>query len=467
MEKTTFLPPTLHKISKNKILIHAILLLSIVTLLLLFKARKYHRAEMIKTVVEILRDTGRLEEAERAANKVAEMFPYDIEWKTVKIRIMLLRGKYKEAEKEIRSLPQRTIIQQTEKSILMAFALAGSGEYNTAQHLIKNLPEPYQLDPLVAILRAELAVFSGDVEEVCRNITRASLLKANLPRIRKFFPFLRSHRKWKIILELDQSYVYAPYWDSASAFIAAEACMNFYRYDRLGEIIKQITSTWPDDPRILELFYFMALRENSSSYIEQFASFLRKWALSENEPENLYRHIQKCFDLNRPDLAWLLCNRIRSIKPEHPLFYLAAAQNIDLWFLFKKEFLRIPALSTSETISIKPYYVLGKRFYRWRKICESIPFGDDFASLKKSTEKKKELVEKAITLFNKIPKSEMSIFMYYQLAKAYQINENPSRMILALKEILKLNPAMEEQYLLLLSDYYEQKHEWFLSLIHI
>lgn len=423
-----------------------------------FKQRPFHRAEMIKSVAMALRDAHRLDDAQRAAEAVARLAPYDTEWLATRVRLLLLQGRWVDALKHARMLPGHTPLQLIERQILQAYANMGLGRINEARALVATLPERYRLhDPQVAMVLAELALYSGSADEVVSHLQVAARLPANLAMVRNLYPFLRAHRRWQAIRTTDRI---APYTEPASAFAASEAYMNLDEVGRVASIVIQATSLWPGDERLIEPMYFMALRREGTDWETRFAGLLTAWTLVEHDPEKLYHQVQKCIALGRPDLAWALCRRIGQIDPHHPLLHLAAARYGDAWFTFRKSTIGMPAAYRQETFDAGHLYRLGLMLPSWRPLCRSIPFGDLLSGLTR-VDARKQLLTTAIDEFQlRATSAPLSLSMQYEHIRALELADDTDGALQRLDQLDRTHPDQADRNRLVLSGIYEQKADW-------
>jgi len=231
---------------------------------LIFKSRTVHRADMIRSVAEGLRESGQYENASRAMLEVQRLLPNDQAWVLTRIRLKLIRGKYKEVIQDLQNMPDLNIEWEAPKAVLEAYAYLGLNQVEKAAVIVRQLPETMRKqDPRVAMILAEMAYLKKKPSEVADHVMVASQWKPNLNRIRDLHPYLAAHGKWFAIV---RSNCREPYRKPEHALSAAEAHMNLNQTPAMATITLNALTQWPDDPRLLRPLFFLAMKRNSSEW---------------------------------------------------------------------------------------------------------------------------------------------------------------------------------------------------------
>jgi hypothetical protein len=149
----------------------------------------------------------------------------------------------------------------------------------------------------------------------------------HIPRIRRLYPFLQAHNRWALLAQIDSSTSYATA-DAASAMM--EAYMNLNRLDELGNRIGAVLNGWPAEPRLIYPLFFLA--QTRANWQPRFKEYLLHYVQSSVNPHVLAELIEPCLILRRPDLAWQVCRRLRTLDPHHPALAMTVAQYGHVWF---------------------------------------------------------------------------------------------------------------------------------------
>jgi len=477
-------PPFWRVALEHKWLITVATLVIVLGALSIYKSRPYHRAEMMKDVATALRDSGKLEDAERLANLICRMEPYDLDWKLTAIRMMLIRQKYDQVLAELAKITDEDPAAATEKKVLKAYSFMGLKRMEEANAIVAGLPEEMkQTDSRVAMILAELGLRADDPDEIARNIVVASRWNPNTPRVRAMYPYLRIHRRWNSIVDSDTG---IPYSDPVQALSATEAYMNLDKVTLVANLALKEMAQWPDDPRVLEPLFFMALRREGSVWEDRFAEHFIRCVRKMSNPAALYELFGKCFQLNRPDLAWFMHRRIRELDPSHPALSMSIAVFGDSWFAFRRQYLGFNAPLATDRIDLKPLFVLGRQLDSWRTVCGKVPAGEELCVPDTIPVRKKHL-RMAIAEFKKrdandqvspppavdqsnpsgggepasagIPRG-LSVSMRYLYVLALEMAGDVRAARDQLQKIVAHNPEEKQRARIILSEVFERKARW-------
>lgn len=425
---------------------------------LAYKSRPFHRAEMIKTVAELLRDRGHLEEAHRAANEVMQLVPDDLDWRFTRLRLLLMRRRFDEVLTALKELPPLPAGLRMEADILRAYSLMGLGRMEEAQTVVVTLPQSIQdTDPRVAMIMGELAVRADDPNEVARRLITASRWTPNTPRIRALYPYLRIRRQWAAISDSD---THLPYVDPVQALSATEAYMNLDHVPRVADLALKAMEQWPDDPRTLEPLFFMAIRRQGSVWEDRFAAHLVRSCGTLRDPGILYGHMGKCFDLGRPDLAWFLHRRIAAVDSTHPALSMSVVRYGNAWFSFRRRYLGYSAGSDADQISLAPLYLLGRRLDDWQWMCDQVPFGDELAGSDVTAVRKAHLAIAMGEFARRDARGDLTPADRFEYVFALEISGDMEGVRSQLTRIAELVPRERDRARIMLSEVCERKGRW-------
>ncbi len=451
-------PPFWHRFLRRRSAILAALALLVLGGLVAWRSRPYHRTMMFHDVVLTLRDRGDMANARRLADIVSDRLPAeDLEWRFTTIRLDLISGDPQRALDELDAMEDLPAGLQLQRRILQAYALLSLGRLEEAVAIVTELPEAEQRrDPRVAMILAEMALRRQDATAVAEHVISAGQWAPNAGRIRKLYPFLRVHRQWDAMAATD---VRIPYDDPVQAFSILEAFMHLNNVPRVAEISLEVLGRHPDDARLLEPFYFMAL-QSGAEWETRFRDHLLRTLPGIGTPATLYELLYKCFALARPDLAWRIYRRIAELDPDHPVLHLAAVEYGARWFVFRLHYLGLPAGNTRETIDLKPFYILGAMLPGWRDLAQAVPLGGTLA-VADTVPVRKALLQQAIAGFAAREQLEVPpIDLRYLHAQAL---ERAARLDLArakLDAIVHDHPQETEAARERLAEMYERKGAW-------
>ncbi len=332
-----------------------------------YKKRPYHRAMMIREVADNLADMD-TETAERASRVALALQPDSHDFITQQVKILLLRRKFEEALTLLKRIPPNQ--WAAFDTILRAWGLMGVGQSAEAAALVDGLPEDSKSLPGVAMVRAEFAATRDDVAAVVSNITLAVQSPLMLSRVRGMYSYLAARQQWRTIIACHTG---RPYDDVNQAIIAVHAHYQVNHLVGMARILKQAMEKWPGETGFIEYLAAMAIARPGSSWEDLFATRMKTCVRALN-PDQMSSLIDGSFRINRPDLAWLVYNRLASVDPSHPALSLAVAQFGNVWFVFRKHYAGLPAQSEYETVD------LGRFYFARRGWPEAPPAPDPWAA---------------------------------------------------------------------------------------
>lgn len=351
------LPSFWNRLVSHKFTVISLVLAAIFSLGLAYKSRPWHRAGMYMDVVEGLRDAGQAGNAARLARRVVGLVPGDVNWQLEALRVMILNSEYQDVLEEIKKLPELEQEIRMESDVLEAYALTGLGRYGEAEKVLERLPaELEQPDPRLAMVFAEMGMYAGNPGLIRSHIVTAAEWPANIRRIRNLYPYMRTHRMWK---EISLSDMNIDYENIIQALSAAEAFMNLNDVPAVARIVLQCASRWPLDVRLLTPMYFLALGSFAGEWEKMFSETLSGFVKQCGDPDELSVFLPMCFQLRRPDLAWMVFDRISEIDPGHPSLWMCAARYGHKWFRFRRHWLGFSSEEMDAEIDIKPLFLAG------------------------------------------------------------------------------------------------------------
>ncbi len=458
MDALSEFPPFWHALNQNRAKVAWVLVLAASAVALGYRSRPYHRAMMLKDVAIMLRDQGDLKQARRSASIVSSMIPGDIGWRFTAIRLQLISGHHERVISELESLTDLDTAHLTQKRVLMAYALMSLGRIDEATEIVELLPEDVrERDPRVAMILAEMALRGGDTAGVSVHVVTAAGWAPNVGRIRNLYPYLRIHRQWKAMSGSD---IEIPYNNPVQALSILEAYMNLNRAPKVADITLQAITRWPRDIRILEPLFFMAVKRGGGEWEDRFSQHLLRTLTVHDNPDQLYETLYKCFALSRPDLAWAIYRRIRTIDPTHPSLAMSVAKYGHKWFAFRKRRLGIPSGTAAETLDLKPFFLLAQWFPEWQRVAANIPHGDTLAVSDTTPPRKRFLAESIRDFEPREQRGELSLDMQYLYALALEMSGRIDLARQQLESIVERDPDEKESARIVLSEMCERKGDW-------
>ncbi len=353
-DKASMYSPFWRMAGRIRYLIPLIVLIVIAMSPVIYRNRPFHRAMMISNVADFLAFTD-IEGAERCSLTALALMPDDSELRTQRIKILLLRKKFDKALEELAKIPRdsRGVLH----SVLEAWAMMGLNRVDKAVKLIDSLPEGSRMLPGVAIVRAELAAARGDTDGVVHYIVRAVDSPWVLQRARELFSYLAARQQWKTIATCHSYSV--PYEYPVEALIVIHAFMQLNQPWNMGRLVEYSIEKWPNDTRFLEYLGVLASLKPGGKWEDMLADKLKSNIKSFTADE-LSVYTENCFRMSRPDLAWLLFDRLKEIDPKDPSLYVIPAQFSGSWFTFRKIYAGLPAGGEHDKIDLKLFYSIRK-----------------------------------------------------------------------------------------------------------
>ena len=425
---------------------------------LVFKSRGYHRAQMYKDVAVLLRDSGDVEAAERLAWRVHGLVPDDVEWLFETLRMLVIRGKFAEVLTQLgdKSWPEPG--RNVEADILRSYCLMGLDRIEEAAVIVDCLPESVKVgDPRVAMVLAETGYRAGDATKTAESVVAASRWMPNTGRIRALYPFLRHHRRWRAITKSD---VRMPYRDAGQAMAAAEAYMNINRSAVVADLALHGMESWPDDPRVLEPLFYMALRRGAGPWEDRFGAHLTRSIRNMADIDGLYKLFPKCAALSRPDLVWTVYRRVAELDKTHPALFMCLARYGDKWFTFRKRHLGMGAPDARETVELGAAYLAAGGLGHWRDMWNMVPHGAGLVGVGRG-EVRKRFLGPALEEFGRRDEAGLlSDAMWFEYIRAMEMAGKEDGALDKLKEMAATRPELADRCRILASEMLERRGDW-------
>ena len=448
-----------------------LVVLSVITVLwLVYCHRRGHRLQVIREIAVCARNAGNLADAQLAAGEALALDPYDNGWKLTVCRILLLSRKYDDVLALLKDISDENGTRTVEKNVLEAYALMALDRMDEAAVIVTTLPDSVKHNnPRVAMILAEMAFHANEPEAVARSVVIAARWPPNTDRIRELYPFLRTHRKWSAIVESDTR---APFLRSSPAFSAIEAYMNLNSAPDVARMLLRASVFWPGDSRILEPLFFMAIRRVDGEWETRFDEHLVRCVNRISDVDYLYGMFDKCFQLARPDLAWVVHRRIQAVDASHPGLLMSAVRYGDVWFSFRRRRLGLSSPSVDDRIDLKPLYRIGQALNSWHALCEEVPLGDELA-VYNTIAVRRSLLTRALEEFRKrdeptqsgdmpagAAESRLSLMMRYAYAEALEMAGDLDGASSELEGIAADNVREEDRVRIKRSEIFERQADW-------
>ncbi|NQT94464.1 MAG: archaeosortase/exosortase family protein [Lentisphaerae bacterium] len=458
IQRLTPHPPFWQSVVRHRWITTTVILAIVTTAILVSRSRPPHRIEMIKGLATVLYDAGRLERAQRVAAHVLTLVPKDHDWRIVIARIQLLRGRYGEVIEELRLVPDGPGKRDAERSILRAYSLMALHNMEEAAAIVEGLPrQARQSDPRVAMILAEIAAYADDPDGVVRHLPTAARWRPNMRRIRMLYPFLRRHRRWETISRTD---LRTPYAEPGQAFSAVEAYMNLDQGPIVANVVLEAIKNWPEDPRILEPLFYLAVKRPDARWEDRFGTHLLRCMKQLEASTMIYGLVDKSFALGRPDLAWALYRQLEGIDPSHPSLLMMASQYGDEWFSFRRRRLGLASPRAAERIDLRSFYPVGLASEAWKDVCDLVPLGSEL-SIGDVSAVRDEFLQRAVQEFERRDKAgTLSLTLRYEHVRALEVAGESEAARERLQRIAKEFPAEKERARIVLSEIFERQGKW-------
>lgn len=435
--------------------IHAavILVLLLGTSFMFYKRRPVHRATMIYDVVEGLIDSD-LELAERGIDEALKLMPGRRDFHERKVHVLVLRGKAQEALDDLAGIKGELTFSE---SVMKSWALMSLGRVDEAEALIRRLPDDLQKTPQVAIIKAEYAAMRNRPDDVRDNVVLAARDHSNLERIRKLFLYMASHGMWQTIAEADRPDV--AYKEFAQSLIAVQANINISKLGGAAASMRQALNKWPDEFRLLGNLFELAQKQPGGQWEEVFVRNLKK-NLKVLDADRLASYIEYCFQLRRPDVAWLAYVRLKELDPKDPSLYMMPARYASSWFVFRRHHLGIKAVSGDDMIDTAGIALLLKDAALLKSVWASVPLIDEMLAKDLKGVSDRYMKMCLAELENRRGRNELNSRMYMMYPMVLALSGDYDRAHAMQDEVAEKFPEMARKSLLKHATFYAWERKW-------
>lgn len=336
-----------------------------------YKQRPAHRASMIGGIVE---DHGKIDpvRAQRAVDVALALAPDRAEFHIQRFRILMLRKRFAAALTQYETHLEGTAT--VPDKVLKSWALVGVDREDDALALVESLPELFKRSPQVAIVRAQYAVRKDIPRMVAENVVVASRSHMTAGRVRELYPYLAVREQWDTIVASDNKRV--PYQKPVSALVLAQAYIRVGDMAGAGRVLEQAIRAWPEDPRFLSSLLMLAARRPGSQWEALFEAGFRRM-LSQLDVNRLASYIDECFQIDRPDLAWLAYTALQQRAPGDPALLLAPAQHGGRWFTFRRREIGMRAEHEDSTVDLSVFCSRTRQLWPIDGLWARVPLADE------------------------------------------------------------------------------------------
>jgi exosortase/archaeosortase family protein len=340
-----------------------------------YKHRPSHRSAMIAGVAEALIETDP-SKAASAIESALRLTPGNRELLSMRVNVMVRRGRYESALKEFSRRPGNLSVQD---SVLKSWALMALKREEEAIAIVNGLSALDRELPGVAMVRAEYAARRERPEECAQYVVQAAPLHVLIRRVRSLFPYLAAHEQWRAIASCDSP---VPFEDLDQALISIHANLQVEDLDAAGDLVQTVLQEWPDDPRsaafCLGSLFTLATKRSGGPWEGLFARKLKS-SIQKLSPDLLSAQIGYAFQLGRPDLAWLTYARLQALDATDPSLFMSRARFAGAWFMFRRQQVGVGASTAKEQINLEPFFMLSHETSPFRQFWEAVPHAADIA----------------------------------------------------------------------------------------
>lgn len=437
------------------------LIVMLVVLLLIsgvvWRQRKSHRIAMWRDVANGFIESGQLEKAERLGQIIMEAYPDNKEWALQIVRVYIQRAKYEQA---------LTVLDRydfghadDEQRILRGYTLMWMDRLQEAAEMIAGIPEQKKnSDPRVAMIMAEMGFFFDNPAQVEQFVPVATAYPPNLFRIRALYPYMRRNRQWAAMV---RSASPQPYRDPVPALALLEAYMTLNRTADVADLVVEMLNTWPEEPRLIEPLFFLALKRINTPWETTFSTHLNTIRNKIHDPDILYSLLPRCFDLGRPDLAWLILLRIQELDRDHPYLPMSVSHFGKVWFRVRSTYIGLPSASNFATTDIAPLLRMSGVFSPGQPLLKMIPYGRDVIYAEDITLLSREMNDTALKLFaQRNAEQQLSVDAAYEYVTALERAGRQADAVEILRNLAEENPGQAMRSRIKTAGIYERSGDW-------
>ena len=331
----------------------------------IYKRRPTHRATMIRDLSEHLVHSD-LETAEKGVMAALAFRPDDRDLKSLRARVLVLRGKNEEGLRAYNELPGE--LSPWEK-ILKSWTLMALDRPKEAVTLLGELPDRLKNVPSVAMVRAEYAALEKDIQGLAQHIVVAARSALTTRRVRRLLPYLAAYEQWETVVACHSD---LPYASVREALTDIKAFLALDDLSGAGECLRMAIEQWPTEPRFLAPLFAMASGKQGGEWEGRFAACFDS-NVDYLDPDQIANYMPFCFKLYRPDLAWRAFIRLSQLDPRDPALFLNIAEYAPRWLLFRSHTAHVVAASRLGTTDLTPVYLQTRRLPLFRDFWRRVP----------------------------------------------------------------------------------------------
>lgn len=335
----------------------------------IYKSRAYHRKEMIRDVAAGLMETDPAI-ADRAIKAALTLVPEDPELLSMQAHTDMICGRFKEGLAIFDAKLAAGETLTLEETVLKGWALMRLERIGEAKRIIDAIP-PKEVDrrPGVAMLKAEFAAKSNNPAEAGEFVVKASVSNKMLNRVRGLFPYLAMHEQWKAIALSDRD---QPYDEVYQALIAIRANQKEGDLAGVTRVMSQVVKVWPDDIRFLLDLYKLTLQDHGGKWEDLFEhnllSNVGKMTINQLAVAQDY-----CWQIARPDLAWIVLSHLKQLDPNDPALLVSPAQYGAYWLYFRRHRINVKAENPTDRIDMLPMLNIFGECAPFKGVIKRIP----------------------------------------------------------------------------------------------
>ncbi len=439
--------------SRKFVAIVSVLFLILIVVFFIVKSRPSHTNEMVRDIIPGLVERDP-ELAARAIEQVLKYDPDDKEMRIEQIRVLLKQKRYEDVVEKVDALgPNPDIVQVIWKS----WALMALDRGEEAVKILNNLPENVRHMPGVAIVNAEYAAKRDIPEDVSRNIVLASKWTALSSRIRNLFPYLAAREQWKAIVECNSN---VPFEKADNAIIAIQANLQERNLTGAEQMLRVALKRWPEDVRFLGYITKMALNRPGAGWEDKMATnFMAN--IDVLTPDILAEYLGNCFNMYRPDLAWIAYLRLQQLAPEDPALPLAITQFADRWFVFPRKDIGVAEENGSSFINLQYFCQLTRNIKPFVSLWNNVPQVNKLAAPVNIEKIKKDNLEECLSGLENLEKTgKLSYRLQIMYPFALALNGNYAKAHKMLDNLMEQYPEKKRDILMRQATLYSQEGKW-------
>ncbi len=455
-DKASVIPHSLRRLIYIMTILLALGIIAVGAFGVIYKSRAHHRKEMIREVADGLMESDPIA-ADRAIKVALKLVPGDSKLLSMQAHTELIRGRFKEGLAIFEAKQDAGEPLSLEETVLKSWALMRLERVTEAKEIIDALP-PSEAEnrPGVAMLKAEFAARENQPAEVGHFIVLASRSHQMLGRVRGLFPYLAMHEQWEAIAASDHD---QPYDEVYQALIAIRANQRVGDLAGVTRVMARVVKVWPDDIRFLLDLYKLTLQGRGGEWEDLFEHNLlaNVGDLSINQLAMVQDY---CWQIARPDLAWIVFTYLQKLDNNDPALLVAPAQYGSSWFLFRRHRINVEAENPTDRLNMLPLLDLFSECRPFKSIVMRIPLLNEARASVDPTVRKQYLglcLEELEKREEKAPLDDRLLRLYpVVLVMSDKFDEAHKR----LNGMLETHPQKTGEILFQHAIFYDQEGKW-------